>query len=269
MDDDYLVRVSPRHSVRLAEEYRVLLDQPPDHDYVVQTVMNRQANGLPLVTADIVVAGKDTRRDWLLARSYPLHFRKTYYAARLRGDPKDEYHAAEVASELLGLPAPIGHTTSEFRTCLIPGVPYARLSPFGLEPDEANLRAAQSVKLAMAAGLWRLAEEAYDKLLTLHAGGLAHGDAELHNFIVCPAPLELLPIDFEAAVFQDLVDEATWTKRCAEDLGPLFTEAMYLQCALGRQRGAFGEAAWEAARTLFKDPDRFYRAIERQADLGA
>jgi hypothetical protein len=267
MDEDQPVRVSPRHWVRLADEYLVLLDHPPEHDYVVQTVTNRQANGLPLMSAEIVIAGKDTRDRWLLARSYPLHFRKTYFAGRLRGDPRDEYHAAEVACDLLGLPAPIGHTNSEFRTCLVPGLPYARLSPFGLEPDDANLRVAADAPLSSAIGLWHLLELAYDQLLTLHAGGIAHGDAELHNFIVSPAPLEILPIDFEASVFRDQVDEDTWKKRCEEDLAPLLKEAMYLQCALGRQPDGLGAAAWAAAPALLRDASRFYRAVERQADL--
>lgn len=267
--DDLPVRVSPRHSVRLASEYHVLLDRPPEHDYVVRTIMNRQANGLPLVTADIVIAGKDTRAEWRLARSYPLHFRKTYFAARLRGDPRDEHRAAELASELLGVPAPIGHTSSVFRTCLVPGTPYARLSPFGLEPEDANLRAAVDLPLAAAAGLWHLAEEAYDHLLALHAGGLVHGDAELHNFIVCPAPLEIVPVDFEAAAFKGDVEEAQWQKRCEEDLAPLLKEAMYLQCALGRQPGGLADAAWSAAPELFTDADRVYGAVERRAELDA
>lgn len=267
MSDDRRVRVSPRHSVRLAAEYLVLLDQPAEHDYVVRTIMNRTANGLPLVSAEIVIAGRDTRERFVLARSYPLHFRKTYFAARLRGDPRDEARAAALASEILRTPAPIGHTNCEFRTSLIPGIPYSRVSPFGLDPDDANLRVAAELPLAAASGLWFLIESAYTQLIELHAGGLAHGDAELHNFVVCPAPLEILPIDFEAAAFRSDIDEATWNKRCEEDFEALFKEAMYLQCALGVQHSPLGLAAWDAAPNLFRDASRFYRAAERQAEF--
>ena len=74
MDDDRLVAVSPQHSVRLAREYLVLIERPPQNDYVVRTIARREANGLPLMSAEIVVAGRDTRDRHPLAVTYPLHF---------------------------------------------------------------------------------------------------------------------------------------------------------------------------------------------------
>ncbi|HVW27484.1 MAG TPA: hypothetical protein VHC69_19100 [Polyangiaceae bacterium] len=266
-DDDCMVAVSPRHSVRLAREYVHLLEKAPKHDYVVRTIVRREANGLPLMSAEIVIAGYATRKQHPLAERYPLHFRKTYSAARLHGDTSKEYEHQVAASELIGVPPPIGFDADVFRSCLVPGRPYNRLSPFGTEPEESNMRSAQTLPLAAAAGLWRLSEQAIEHLTRLHDGGLAHGDAELHNFVVCPAPLELVLIDFESSMQKKDLDESAWEKRCAMDLVPLLREAVFLQCALGRQQGKLADLSWERMSSLFRSPDRFRRAIEEQADL--
>lgn len=264
MDEDRLIAVSPRHSVLLAREYMPLVEKPPSRDFVVRTVAKREAGSLPLMTADIVIAGYETRSQYPLAATYPLHFRKTYYPGRLHGDPKDEFENLQRASELIGLPPPIGHAPREFRSCLIPGKPYDRVSPFGVEPEESNLGVAQKLPLASAAGLWRLLEEGYERLTQLHAAGLAHGDAELHNFIVCPSPLELLLIDFESAVMRDSLADDAWTQRCVLDLQPLLREAIFLQCTLGPQAGPLAERSAADINQLFRAPERFKREIGRQ-----
>ncbi len=91
-------------------------------------------------------------------------------------------------------------------------------------------------------------------------GGLAHGDTELHNIIVCPAPLEPILVDFEAALRRDTAEPAVWEARCKRDLEPLLREAIYLQCALGRQPSQLGELSWSrltsfsALPTVFSAP---------------
>ena len=267
MDDDRVVPVSPRHSVRLAREYVGLIERAPQQDYVVRTIARREANGLPLMSAEIVIAGRETREKFLLARTFPLHFRKTYSPARMHGNPAKEFEYHTLASRIIRLPPPIGFSAQTYRSCLVPGRPYNRLSPFGGEPEESNIRVAEGLPLASAAGLWRLAEAALAELTTLHAAGLAHGDAELHNFVVCPAPLEIIVIDFESAVEKNAVDGEAWTKRCAADLTPLLREAVFLQCALGRQEGPLAEQSLGEMKRLFKGPDRFRRVIEEQSDL--
>ena len=267
IDDDCMVAVSPRHSVRLAREYAHLIEKAPKHDYVVRTITRREANGLPLMSAEIVIAGAATRKAHPLAEKYPLHFRKTYSAARLHGDTAKEYEFQSVAAELIGVPPPIGFGPEVFRSCLVPGRPYNRLSPFGTEPEESNMRAAQTLELAAAAGLWGLSEQAAEHLTKLHEGGVAHGDAELHNLVVCPSPLELVVIDFESSTRREEMEPDAWVKRCALDLVPLLREAVFLQCSLGRQRGKLAELSWDRMNSLFRSPDRFRRAIEEQADL--
>jgi hypothetical protein len=257
------IAVSARHEVRLAGEYLQLIDRAPAQDFVVHVIEKREANGLQLMSAEIVIASAATRARYPLAAKYPLHFRKTYFAGRLHGDPLVEYERSELASALLGGPPPIGHARSEFRSCLVPGTPFRRLSPFDADAEDSNLRRASDVQLAAAAGLWRLAEEAYQKLATLHAGGLAHGDAELQNFIVCPAPLEVVVIDFEAAQRRDELDAAGWNTRCELDCVPLFREATFLQATLGRQPGELAERARVAAPRLFRDASRIHRAIDQ------
>lgn len=266
MSDEQLVAVSPRHSVYLASELCALIGKPPQKDFVVRTLAKRSAGSLPLMTAEMVIASTETREQFPLARTYPLHFRKTYFPGRMHGDPKDEFDSLSHAAEVLQLPPPIGHTPRTFRTCLLPGTPFARLSPFGSSQPESNIWKASDVPLAAAAGLWRLAEDAYAQLQRLHRSGLAHGDAELHNFIVCPSPLEILPIDFESAMRRDGLDEATWERRCELDLEPLLREAIYVQCTLGRQRGALAELSWARMDQLLDAPERFREAIERAAN---
>jgi hypothetical protein len=219
------------------------------------------------MSAEIVIAGEETRAEFPLAKTYPLHFRKTYFPGRLHGDPKDEFEAQRRASELIDAPPPIGHTPSVFRTCLIPGQPYSTLSPFQSEPLESNIPKARELPLANAAGLWLLAERAVGALRRLHEGELSHGDAELHNFIVCAAPLEILPIDFEGASQRAGVSDEDWQYRVQRDLDPLLRHAVLLQVSLGPQTGTLAELASARMPALFKDPDRFRREIERRADL--
>src|ERR1700733_2778473 len=128
MDDERLVEVSPQRTVRLAHELVGLLERPQQNDYVVRTIARREANGLPLMSAEIVIAGRETRARHALSVAYPLHFRKTYFAARLRGDTATEFEHQASASAILGIPPPIGFGPDVYRACLVPGRPYHRLS---------------------------------------------------------------------------------------------------------------------------------------------
>ena len=169
------------------------------------------------------------------------------------------------ASEITDrLPAPIGHTPNVFRSCLLPGTPYNRLSKLGVDPEDANLRIAEELPLESAAGLWRLAEEAYALSTALQEGGLAHGDAELHNYIVCHAPLEILLVDFESALLKEELAPEKWEARCTLDLEPLLRHAVFLQCALGRQTSPLALRSLSAMDRLFKKPDRFRRQIDER-----
>ena len=267
MDDHALVSVSPRHSVWLAKEYQHLLEQPPRHDFVVRTLAKRQAGSLMLMTGELVIASRETREQHPLANIYPLHFRKTYFPGRLHGDPKQEFDSHTRASELIGIPPPVGYGPRTFRSCLIPGTPYNRLSPFGADPEESNIDAARKLSLAAAAGLWRMVEEAFQHLTRLHEGDLTHGDAELHNFIVSPSPLELVTIDFEAAASRAELGDSAFRERCRLDYLPVLRECAFLQCALGRQPGPLAELCAERMHELFKAPDVFRRAIAGEAHL--
>lgn len=267
MDESQRIAVSPRHTILLAAELLPLIKKPPSRDFVVRTLARREANGMPLMAAELVIASYETRRAHPAAETYPFHFRKTYFPGRMHGDPAEEYAHQLLASQLSGTPPPIGHEDSAFRSCMVPGQSYARLTPFGGEPPENNITKAQKLPLATAAGLWRLAEEMLAQQLALQAGGLAHGDSELHNFMVCPSPLQPVLIDFEGAQRRDALDEAAWTKRCKLDLQPLLREAVYLQCAIGRQPGPLGERSWQDMHELFRSTERFQRAIETQDEV--
>ena len=266
-EEDQLIQVSPRHAVRVGAEYAVWIKRAPRQDFVVRTILKREANGMPLMSADIVIAGEETRSLYPLAQSYPLHFRKTYYPGRLHGDPRQERDRQNEAAEILGIPPAIGATHQTFRSCFLPGTPYHRLSPFGAEPEDANLPIAKKLQLPTAAGLWRFLQDAFDALTRLHAAGIAHGDLELHNLIVCASPLECILIDFEATVRKEELDEAAFSKRCADDFLPMLKEAVFLQCALGPQPGPLAEMARARIEKLFKRPDRFLQEIGEQSKI--
>lgn len=266
-EEDQLIQVSPRHAVLVGAEYAVWIKKAPRQDFVVRTIMKREANGMPLMSADIVIAGEETRATYPLAASYPLHFRKTYYPGRLHGDPRQERDRQNEAAEILGIPPAIGATHQIFRSCFLPGSPYHRLSPFGAEPEEANLPIARKLHVAHAAGLWRLLVDAFDALTRLQQAGIAHGDLELHNLIVCASPLEMILIDFEATVRKEELDDAAWEKRCQDDFLPMLKEAILLQCALGAQPGPMAEMARQRIEKLFKRPDKFLTEIGAQSKI--
>ena len=260
-----MVPVSPRHAVLLAPEYAELIRHPPDHDFVMRTITRREANGLPLMSAEMVIAGRETRAQFPMAATYPMHFRKTYFPGRLRGDPCAEFENQKRASEILDAPPPIGWTKDGFRSCFVPGKPYSRLTPFGADPPEGNVAVAEELNLATALGLWWLCRRAFDKLVRLHDGGMTHGDMELHNIAVAPSPAEVVLIDFELARRKEDLSAADWDKAVRGDFTELLKEAVYLQCALGRQAGPLADMAMERIPELFTSPGRFERRIRRQA----
>jgi hypothetical protein len=267
MEETRRIAVSPRHYVSLSSDLLPLIDRPPWQDFIVRTLSRREVNGTPLMAAELVIASAETRRTHPAAATYPFHFRKTYFPGHLRGDPESEFVHQQLASKLAATPPPIGHEASVFRSCMIPGQSYSKLTPFGGEPVDNNITKAQKLPLASAIGLWRLAEDMLAQQLALHAGGLAHGDSELHNYMVCSAPLEALLIDFEAAVERSALDDAGWATRTKLDLQPLLREAIYLQCALGRQLSPLGELSWSQLPELFRSPQRFQRAIEHHDEV--
>jgi hypothetical protein len=267
LDDDPLVRLSPRHYVRLAPEIVAIIDRPHRSDFVIRTIRRKEANGLPLMTGEIVVAGTETRARFPLAETYPIHFRKTYFPGRLHGDPGIEFERHREASEIIDIPPPIGCDERSFRACLLPGRPLDALSPFHGEPEDIRLRQARELPLDAAAGQWTLTQAAFEKMQRLHERGLVHGDAVLQNFIVCSSPLEILPIDFEASRRRQDLEELEWQRSVNADLDPLLTHSVFLLCTLGVQPGPLAEAALARMGRLLKSPERFRHEIERRSEL--
>jgi hypothetical protein len=263
----HAVQVSPRHSVTVDDDYFSLIRRAPEQDFVVRTLARAMAGDVPLMIGELVIAGRSARERHPLAATYPLHFRKTYFRGRLRGDPRIEFERQARASELLGIPPPIGHAGGTFRSCLLPGRPLDQAMPFGTEPEDSNIKHADGLALAAAAGLWLLAERVLAVLRLLHSAGMTHGDAQLHNFIVCYAPLDVVPIDFDMAAVRDAESDEDWERRCAADLDPLLKVAVFLQCALGAQHGDLAELSLGQLDRLFPRSEPFRRAIEDRAGL--
>jgi hypothetical protein len=253
--------------VTVDDDYFAMIRRAPREDFVVRTLAKRMAGDEPLMVGELVIASDAVRKRFPLAATYPLHFRKTYAPGHLRGNTQTELERHTRASEVLGIPPPIGRSGGTIRSCLLPGRPLDQVLPFGGEPETSNVRRAQELGLASAAGLWLLAERALLALEALHRAEMTHGDAQLHNFIVCQAPVDVVPIDFDMSVLKGSVAEATWAELCAEDLLPLLKAAVYLQCALGAQRGPLAELSLARMATLFPRSEPFRRAIEEQAGL--
>jgi len=261
------IQVSPRHHIALADDYLPMIEKAPREDFVVRNLARRKAGEMTLMMGDLVIAGAGTRDQYALARAYPLHFRKTYYPGKLHGDPRTEFELHERASTLIDVPPPIGSTPNSFRSCFLPGTPLHRLSALGVEPEESNIALALELPLAAAAGLWRLAEEVFGLLTRMQAAGLTHGDAHLHNFIVCPSPLEVLPVDFEIGVAREAVSSEVWEQRCQADRQHVLALAIYLQCALGRQRGPLARESMAGIGRLVRSAETFQSVIaERTFD---
>jgi len=267
LDGSNVVQVSPRHVVTVDDDFAALIKRAPQQDYVVRTLAKRMAGNTPLMSGELVIAGSATRKAHPLAESYPLHFRKTYYPGRLRGDTAGEFARHTEASEILGIPPPIGYAGGTFRSCLLPGRPLDLLTQFGSEPEDSNIKHADKLPLASAIGMWLLAERVLHALTTLHDAGMTHGDAELHNFIVCPAPVDVIPIDFDMAVRREGLDATEWTAACEKDFENLFRLAIFVQCALGAQSSALGEQSRAAADKLFQRSAPFLRAIDDRSGL--
>lgn len=267
MEDDPLIRLSPRHYVRFAPEIVAVIDRPQRSDVVIRTIRRKEANGLPLMSGEIVVAGRETRAAFPLAEKYPIHFRKTYFPGRLHGDPGVEFARHQEASEIIDIPPPIGCDERSFRACLLPGRPLDTLSPFQGEPEDIHLRQARELSLDAAVGQWTLTQTAFETMGRLHERGLVHGDAVLQNFIVCTTPLEIIPIDFEAARRREALDDVEWQRSVQSDLDPLLLHAVFLLCTLGVQPGALAEAALARMGRLLRSPERFRHEIERRSEL--
>ncbi len=266
MDEDSIVPVSPRHAVRLAREYVTIVEKAQRRDFVVRTITRREAGGVPLMSAEIVIAGEDTRAEFPLSREYPCTFAKLTFGApawRSQGRIRSA-NTRESADRR----APTHRAHADRLSHLPPtGQPYSTLSPFAAEPEEANIPKARKLRVSEAAGLWLLAESAFAQISKLHEAGLSHGDTELHNFIVCPSPLEILPIDFEGAAERTGMADDDWNARVEKDVAPLLRQAVLLECALGAQAGPYAELAHARMKKLFKDGERFGREIERRSDL--
>lgn len=261
--------MTPQHEIDLTDAWAELVERPPDHDLVVRTLARREVNGQPLVTAELVVAGNDTRNAYPRALEFPVHFRKSYYPICFFQNPANEYRNQEDASRIegIGVAPPIGSTRTSFRACFVPGVPLDKVSPLGLEPEERNIEAAHECDLLVLVGLWNLLEDLERRVDALHGAGIAHGDLELHNVIVTRAPAGTELIDFENAVRRDEVDAAKWEEVCAADFRELLRLAVFVQCGLGAQSGALADRTAEAldAGELVKSPERFAREIGRRS----
>jgi len=263
-----MIELSPYHQIALAPAWEALGDNPPDRDQVIRTLSRKMLNEQPLIQGDLVYAGMDTKVEFPLAEKYPVHFRKTYYPGAFHKPPQREYDHHLQISSILDVPPPIGATKNTFRSCLIPGTPMDRLSPFGVEPLEQNIALAEKTDTLSLIGLWNLFETLNEQISRLHQAGLAHGDLFLHNIIVPSSPVGIFLIDFEMAVEKKNVAKEVWEKARQADLEELHRSAVYIQCGLGKQTSPLAETSLSRLSELFGNASsRFQKAVDRHSFL--
>lgn len=248
------VPLSAFHHIEVAESLRYLLEEPREKDFSLRSIARKVGpDGRELVQMEMVIAGRETRSAFPLAQRYPIHFIKRYHPWSFHGDPQVEFDNHKAAAAILGAPEPIGCDANSIRSSFLPGRPLSRLSPFtDVEPQERCLGIAQQADPAALIGLWKLAEEAYRQVSALHAKNFFHRDLELHNLVVCTAPVRVFLIDFESAERDFHGSDAEREELRMRDLAELFRLAIYLQSGLGRQEGALAEASLAALPQLFR-----------------
>ena len=258
-----MIALSKVHKIELNQNLKTILKNPRNKDFLVHNIMTKRSpNGEPLITTELVIAGKVTRTQFPNAKKYPLHFVKRYGPTSFHSDPKIEYDNSCLVAEILKNPMPIGFNSNTFRNAYIPGIPYEKISPFGIEPIERNLDIAQNVPLATQIALWQLMEDGYKQIKKLHKNGYIHGDLEKHNLIVCKQPIGLFLIDFESVKCLDCCDNRELEIR--KDLQVIFSEAIFIQSILGKQRSALGKASVKALDWLFEDPEPFKEILGKE-----
>ncbi|MEI7958341.1 MAG: hypothetical protein WCI40_04480 [Verrucomicrobiota bacterium] len=252
--DNTPIPLSPFHSIEVAESLRYLLARPRENDFSLRSIARKEGpDGRELVQMQLVIAGRQTRAAFPLAEQYPIHFVKSYHPWSFHGDPKVEFENAATAAAILGAPEPIGYDANTIRSAFLPGKPLSRLSPFtDVEPQESCLGIAQQADPAALIGLWKLAEEAYAQVQKLHAKNFFHRDLELHNLIVCTAPVRLFLIDFESAERDFKGTDEERQELCFKDEAELLRLAIYLQSGLGYQSGPLAQASLAALPKLFR-----------------
>ncbi|MCX6966733.1 MAG: hypothetical protein NTZ46_02965 [Verrucomicrobia bacterium] len=254
MPENTLVPLSPFHSIEVAEGFQHLLSRPREKDFSLRSISRKEGpDGRELVQMQLVIAGRQTREAFPLADRYPIHFLKSYHPWSFHGDPQVEFENHRAATAILGAPEPIGCDANTLRSCFLPGKPLSRLSPFtNVEPQESCLGIAQQADPAALIGLWKLAEEAYAQVQKLHAKHFFHRDLELHNLIVCTAPVRVFLIDFESAERDFQGTEAERKALTFKDNEELLRLAIYLQSGLGHQEGPLADASLAALPQLFR-----------------
>ncbi len=258
------IPLSPLHSIVIAEGLRHLLTQPQDKDFPVHSIARKTGpDGRDLVHSQLVIAGRQSRAAFPRASEYPVHFVKQYHPWSFHGDPAVEFENSLAAAEILGSPEPIGFDNNSFRSAFIPGKPLSRLSPFtDVEPAERCLGIALQTDPAVLIGLWKLSEEIFAQLEKLHARRFLHRDMELHNIIVCTAPVQPFLIDFESAERNFSGSEEAFEEARFRDLAELLRLAIFLQSGLGRQEGPLARASLDALPRLFRSSDTFASRLD-------
>ena len=253
------VPLSPLHSIEIAESLRDLLVHPRGKDFPIRRIARKAGpDGRELVQMELVIAGRQTRDAFPLAQQYPVHFLKSYHPWSFHGDPGVEFENHRAAAAILGMPEPIGFDRHTFRTSFLPGKPLSKLSPFtDVEPQERCLGIAQETHPAILIGLWKLAEGVFSQIQKLHERNFFHRDLELHNIIVCTAPIQVFLIDFESAEPSFQGSEQEREELRLRDLSELFRLAIYLQSGLGRQEGPLAQASLAALPGLFRSTATF------------
>jgi hypothetical protein len=85
---------------------------------------------------------------------------------------------------------------------------------------------------------------------------------ELHNVVICTSPIQTFMIDFESSESSFVGPEKSWNDLRLRDYYELLRLAVYLQCGLGRQKGALAQKSLENLSLLFDTSSTFAARLD-------
>ena len=172
----------------------------------------------------------------------------------MHGDPREEFDRQSEAAELIGSRRRSAGRTTPFGAACFPAPRTTASRPSRSSRRTPSCTSPAICRCRSRPGSGRCVNRRFAGCPSCTRAASLHRDAELHNFIVCASPLEIVMIDFEGAATRKGLAPEAWDEAIRTDFDALAKEGALLQCSLGRQRGGFAEHCLRRGITLFRDP---------------
>jgi hypothetical protein len=257
-----------------AKNLEKLLENPPKEDTTLYVIYKT-----PFVLGEIVLAGKDTQKQFPLCRFHPVHFKKTYLQKidPEETDPKHEFLCSKMVKAHFEdldagdqVPTPLGCSPQTFRSELIEGKTLGTLSPLTphLESQEITTQITEYKKQGQSIlPLWEGLETLNKTTNQLHSGGMLHKDLHRENMMLVPTEtgFEGRIIDFETVEEDERFQTREWEAVCLEDKTHLYKEtALITLCATQKDLEVLKTNPFFREIKQFADRNRAYLSVKQQ-----